>query len=89
MCLSDRAIPIGDLVDLIDRGCSWIGVVEEGTVHGGVGAEIIAGLAEQGFRSGFFRVAAENQPIPNGVELESYVLPNASKIVNRIRGLLR
>ncbi|NLC52304.1 MAG: hypothetical protein GX764_08405 [Firmicutes bacterium] len=82
-------IPIGDLVDLIDRGCSWIGVVEEGTVHGGVGAEIIAGLAEQGFRSGFFRVAAENQPIPNGVELESYVLPNASKIVNRIRGLLR
>ena len=80
-------IPMSDLENLVD-GFGWVGVVEEGTRHCGIGAEVVAGLAEQRLGKGFFRVAAQDQPIPNGIELERYVLPSAEKIVDKIRGVL-
>ena len=77
-------IPFDDLKKIIPRGCD-IMTVEEGTVQNGVGAEIIARLAECDLGKRYYRVAMPNMPIPNGVILENQIMPNANIIIDTIR----
>ena len=62
--------------------------VEEGTVSGGIGAEIIAGLCERGIGKRYARIAAPDQPIPNSLFLEKEVLPDAENIADKVRTMI-
>ena len=77
-------IPIEDLLSLT-KGSAIIGTVEEGTLQSGIGAEIIACLTERQSMKRYFRIAARDLPIPNGIILESQVIPNATNIINRVK----
>ncbi|MBR1420173.1 MAG: hypothetical protein IJ575_03815 [Selenomonadaceae bacterium] len=77
-------IPIKDLEELIPRD-SVIGIVEEGTRTAGIGAEIIASLIENRIGKKFFRIATPDLPIPNGVPLESQIIPNSQKIFEGVK----
>jgi len=66
-------------------------VIEEDTRRGGVGAEVAAVLADQGFRhldSPVRRVACEDVPIPCSPTLERAVLPSVEKIVAAVESLI-
>ena len=66
-------------------------VIEEDTRRGGVGAEVAAVLADQGFRhldSPVRRVACEDVPIPCSPTLEQAVLPSVEKIVAAVESLI-
>ena len=77
-------IPIKDLEELIPRD-SVIGIVEEGTRTAGIGAEIIASLIENRIGKNFFRIATPDLPIPNGIPLESQIIPNSQKIFDEVK----
>jgi 2-oxoisovalerate dehydrogenase E1 component len=66
-------------------------VVEEGTGPWGFGAEVVAriaeALAERPPRSA--RVGAHHLPIPNARPAEEAVLPDAARVVDAIRNLMR
>jgi len=65
-------------------------VVHEAWKRVGIGAEIVAVLAEKAFsylKSPIIRVAAENVPIPFSPVLENFVLPSEDKIVKAAKSL--
>lgn len=65
-------------------------VVHEAWRRVGIGAEIVAILAEKAFnylKSPIIRVAAENVPIPFSPVLENFVLPNEDKIVKAAKSI--
>ncbi len=67
-------------------------VAEEGHLHGGVGAEIVASLQQAAFASlkaPIGRVAALDVPIPVQPKLEAFVLPSAEKIAAAAREVLK
>jgi pyruvate/2-oxoglutarate/acetoin dehydrogenase E1 component len=67
-------------------------VAEEGHLHGGVGAEIVASLQAVAFHSlkaPIGRVAALDVPIPVQPKLEAFVLPSAEKIAAAAREALK
>jgi pyruvate/2-oxoglutarate/acetoin dehydrogenase E1 component len=66
-------------------------VIEEDTRRGGVGAEIVAVLADQAFRhldSPVRRVACEDVPIPCSPTLEQAVLPSVEKVIAAVESLI-
>jgi pyruvate/2-oxoglutarate/acetoin dehydrogenase E1 component len=66
-------------------------VVDEGHLSGGVGAEIAATIAEDGFqtlRAPIRRVAALDVPIPFSPPLEAFVEPSVERIVRAATSLL-
>lgn len=67
--------------------CKNIVSLEEGTYRNGWGAEVIAQLVEKLPKCSFTRVAAKNCVIPCGVELESKVLPDKEKVIDKIRSM--
>lgn len=81
-------IPVHDLAKLLTDSISYVGIVEEGTLQAGVGAEILSVLIENKLAKNCFRIAADNLPIPNGVVLEQQVLPTKEKIKEKIRSVL-
>ena len=81
-------LPISDLQESIPKSVPVI-FIEEGTKTGGIGAEYIAALIEQGIGKSHYRVAAWDIPIPNGWVLEKQVLPNQNTIAEKIREVLQ
>ena len=80
-------VPVEDLYFLTSN-THLIGTVEEGTGCAGWGAEIIASLHEIMPEKKYFRVAAEDLPIPNGILLENQMSCNKEKILAKIRSVL-
>ncbi len=67
-------------------------VLHEDTLTGGVGGEIAARIAERAFEcldGPVVRIAAPDTPIPFSPPLEDAFLPNAAKVVEKARELLR
>jgi 2-oxoisovalerate dehydrogenase E1 component len=64
-------------------------IAEESNAAGGVGAEIVAALAEAGFRGRIRRVAAPPVPIPAARSLEAAVLPDASRVTRAVLDALQ
>jgi 2-oxoisovalerate dehydrogenase E1 component len=64
-------------------------IVEEGPLPFGIGAEIVAALAERGYMGRVARVGAPPLPIPAARDLELEFLPSARDIVESVRGLFR
>ncbi len=79
--------PMKDLCELISNA-DVVGTVEEGTGCAGWGAEVIASLQEILPDKKYFRVAAEDLPIPNGTLLEKQVSCSKENITVKIRGAL-
>ncbi len=77
-------IPMNDFKKLIPQG-SDIMTIEEGTRENGIGAELIALCAESGLGKRYYRIAAPNMPIPNGIVLENQIMPNRKTIVDEVR----
>lgn len=69
------------LAGALSRSGGRLLTLEEGTLPGGWGAEVIARCAEQGWLRSAQRVAARNTPIPSARELESQVLPQPQEVV--------
>ncbi len=66
-------------------------VIEEDTRRGGVGAEVAAVLADQGYEhldSPVRRVACEDVPIPCSPSLEQAVLPSVHKVLAAVESLI-
>ena len=66
-------------------------VVEENWKTGGFGAEISSSLQENVFdylESPIIRICGEEVPMPYNRKLESAAIPDASKVVREIKGLL-
>ena len=63
--------------------------LEEGSVDGGFGSEVIANLAEQSQLSNikYLRVGSDNEPIPTVKALESQTLVNKNKIIDALKVL--
>lgn len=61
-------------------------ILEEGTKRAGVGAEIIASLAEKNNTTKFKRIAAADMMIPASKKLEDQMLPSIDSIVNLLKG---
>ena len=80
-------VPIHDLCQLISDA-QMIGTVEEGTCCAGWGAEITASLQEAMPGKKYFRVAAEDLPIPNGIALEKQMSCSQEKLIAKIRSVL-
>lgn len=67
-------------------------VLHEDTLTGGIGGEIAARIAEHAFDcldGPVVRIAAPDTPIPFSAPLEDAFLPNAAKVVEKARALLR
>jgi 2-oxoisovalerate dehydrogenase E1 component len=64
-------------------------IAEESNAAGGVGAEIVAALAEAGFRGRIRRVAAPPVPIPAARSLETAVLPDAERVARAVLEVLQ
>jgi 2-oxoisovalerate dehydrogenase E1 component len=64
-------------------------IAEETNAAGGVGAEIVAALAEAGFRGRIRRVAAPPVPIPAARSLEAAVLPDAGRVARAVLDTLQ
>ena len=77
-------IPIEDLKEILQEPANVV-LVEEGTITGGIGAELAAICAEKKLCKDILRIAAMDLPIPNGSVLEKQVLPDAESIARRIR----
>jgi 2-oxoisovalerate dehydrogenase E1 component len=82
-----RAEPIVDSV----RRTGRLVVVEEGTAPWGFGAEVVARVSEAlGARPPrCMRVAAHHLPIPNARPAEESVLPDAQRIIDALRAVMR
>lgn len=101
--LAARAIDL-EVIDLVSlqpldretihasvRGTGRAVVVEEGCLTGGVGAEVVAGIAADCLdvlEAPVRRVAARDVPVPASTELEKMVLPAAEDIVLAVRDVL-
>ena len=76
-------------VDLVAESCSHSGrllVVEEGSGFAGIGAELIAAVAELApFKITTRRVAAHPVPIPSVKSLENSMLPDKKRILEEIK----
>jgi 2-oxoisovalerate dehydrogenase E1 component len=59
-------------------------VAEEAPAAGGIGAELLASLAEAGFRGRLRRVAPPPVPIPAARSLETAILPDAGAIARAV-----
>lgn len=79
--------PTREIAALTERA-PVLGVMEEGNRTMSWGAEVIAQLAEQGRSAKYFRVCAEDLPIPCSVELEKQVMPDGDKLEKTIRSIL-
>lgn len=77
-------LPVNDL-RIVLKGNEKIAVVEEGTVTGGVGAEILAVCIENCLCRQMMRIATPDIPIPNGIVLEDQVVPNEDTIYLKIK----
>ncbi len=77
-------LPLDDLKEILHRDATVL-TVEEGTRTNGVGAEIIAALAEQNIGKSYHRLAAPDMPIPNGIVLESQTIPDKQKIIEKVK----
>lgn len=67
-------------------------VVDTGWEMGGVCAEVACRVAEKGFRdlkAPIRRIGLPDQPTPAGFFLEQYFYPNAEKIANTLRELVK
>ncbi len=64
-------------------------VAEETPAAGGIGAEILASLAEAGFRGRLRRVAPPPVPIPAARSLEAAILPDAGAVARAVLGALQ
>lgn len=74
------------------RRTSRLVVVHEANLTGGFGGEIAALVAEHGFAdldAPLARVAAADTPVPYAAALEDAVLPNAARVVEAARRLIR
>ena len=80
-------LPLTDIAALIPAKAP-IFTVEEGTQTAGIGAELIASFAERGIGCAYARIATPDMPIPNGIALESQVIPGKDRIVSQIRAAL-
>lgn len=80
-------LPIEDIVKIVKTDAPVV-TVEEGTGTGGIGAEIIAQCIERGIYNKFYRIASPDMPIPNGIELERQVIPDAERIIREIHMVL-
>lgn len=80
-------LPVMDLCQLLS-GAEIVGAVEEGSGCAGWGAEVIASLQESMPGKKYFRVAAEELPIPNGIMLERQMSCSREKIAAKIRRVL-
>jgi len=80
-------LPVADLATLV--GSPVVVTVEEGSVASGIGAEIVAALAEAtpGQPRRFRRIGAQPVAIPAAKELERMVLPSADLIVAKVSEL--
>lgn len=88
VCLSQLSpLPIIDL-EVLSRHAKVI-VAEEGTKTAGLGAEIIAELCENNLGSQFGRIAMPDLPIPNGIALESQLIPAKEQIISQIKEELK
>jgi pyruvate/2-oxoglutarate/acetoin dehydrogenase E1 component len=66
--------------------------IEEGTLTGGVGAEVAARVAEHAYEyldAPIRRVAAADVPIPFSPALEPLALPQRDDVVRAVRGILK
>lgn len=81
-------VPMDDLCQLA-ADAPVIGTVEEGTKNAGWGAEVIASLQETMWEKKYFRAAAENLPVPNGILLEKQMSCSKEKIAAEIRGVMQ
>jgi 2-oxoisovalerate dehydrogenase E1 component len=79
--------PIDEITSFMRR-IPAVGTLEEGTIRLGWGAELIASLSERKAAERYFRIASKNLPIPCSVELEKYVIPDASIIEKEVRRVL-
>ena len=71
-------------IEPIRRSTSCTGkllVVEDGSVHAGIGSEIIASLVETCTDVRCWRLGADPVPIPSVLKLERSVLPSADKVI--------
>lgn len=80
-------LPTQDLKAIIPSDAKLM-VVEEGTKTAGIGAEIIASCVEHSIGSSYSRVATPDIPIPNGIVLESQIIPDKEKIKAEIKKVL-
>lgn len=69
-------------------GAIPVGTLEEGNLSGGVGAQIVAFLAECGIGRKFFRIASRDIPIPNGITLESQMMPTVDEVISKLRNFI-
>jgi 2-oxoisovalerate dehydrogenase E1 component len=71
------------------RSSHIIMTLEEGSVDGGFGSEVISNLAEQSQLSNikYLRVGSDNEPIPTVKTLESQTLVNKNKIIDALKVL--
>jgi 2-oxoisovalerate dehydrogenase E1 component len=79
------ALPIALVADAVSATGKLL-VIEEGSAYAGIGAELIAGIAEQSdvpFK--VRRIAALPVPIPSVKSLEHIVLPDKERILTEIR----
>ena len=80
-------LPLEDLKALTSANVP-IFVIEEGTRTAGIGAELVASFAEAGIGKSYVRIATPDMPIPNGIALESQVIPGKDRIASLIRAAL-
>ncbi len=60
-------------------------VVEDGSCPFGIGAEVLAQVAEAGVAANVYRIGAEPVPIPSIGELEHEMLPTYERVAQRLR----
>lgn len=77
-------LPLEDLKAIINKKAKVV-FIEEGTKTNGIGAEFVASCLENNIAKDFIRIAAYDLPIPNGIVLESQVVPDKEKIVRIIK----
>ena len=80
-------VPIEDIKEANPFGVPIV-TVEEGTKTSGVGAEIISQCVEQNVAKKYGRVATYDMPIPNGIALESQIVPNKKSIIEKIKEVI-
>ncbi len=67
-------------------------ILEEGTISGGVGAEIAAQIQDRGFaylNAPIKRVAAPDIPVPFAKGLEDIYLPDSIKVINSVLEIMK
>jgi 2-oxoisovalerate dehydrogenase E1 component len=76
-------LPRRTLVDALS-GRPRVVIAEESPTEFGVGAEIAATLAENGFEGQVLRVGAPSVPVPSARSLEEQVLPGSERLIAAI-----